>query len=142
MSVRNSLQQAVPHGDLDMTRLPLAAMCVALFASGASADVPDLMGNWAREDGNSRIEITQCGAKVCATNTWIKDVGGSESVGDRLVMTLKPHSASVLNGEAFDQKRDMTFSMRISIDPASRMVTSGCVLIGLLCKTETWIRIQ
>jgi uncharacterized protein (DUF2147 family) len=45
-------------------------------------------------------------------------------------MTLERHSDAVLDGEAFDQKRDRTYVIRISIPQVGRMTTRGCVLIG------------
>jgi uncharacterized protein (DUF2147 family) len=108
------------------------------YASAAVA--PDLAGNWMRADGGARIEISHCGTKLCATNTWVRDTNGGEAPGDRLVMTLERQSDAVLDGEAFDQKRDRTYAIRISIPQAGRMTTRGCVLIGLVCKTIDWMR--
>jgi uncharacterized protein (DUF2147 family) len=115
-----------------------AAMAGGAFAAGS----PDtgLLGNWARGDGNVRIHIARCGGKFCAVNTWVRDTTSGEAVGDRLIMTLQPKSPSALDGEAHDVKRDLTYSMGISLDGA-KMTTQGCVLIGVVCKTASWTRL-
>jgi uncharacterized protein (DUF2147 family) len=127
-----------------MFRWTLATIhVIALIASGVPAiAATDVTGNWARGDGNARIQIIRCGPQLCATNTWIGNTSRGEAIGDKLVMTLEAQSDSVLAGEAFDQKRDRTYSIRISVQQPSRMTISGCVLRGLLCKTENWTRIQ
>jgi uncharacterized protein (DUF2147 family) len=124
-------------------RLGSGCLGVSLIATYASAAVaPDLTGNWMRADGGARIEISRCGTKLCATNTWVRDTNGGEAPGDKIVMTLEQQSDAVLNGEAFDQKRDRTYAVRISIPQAGRMTTRGCVLIGMVCKTIDWTRTQ
>ena len=124
-----------------MGRLGSGYLGVSLIASSASAAVaPDLTGNWMRADGGARIEMSHCGTKLCATNTWVRDINGGEAPGDKLVMTLEHQSDAVLDGVAFDQKRDRTYAIRISIPQAGRMTTRGCVLIGMICKTIDWTR--
>jgi uncharacterized protein (DUF2147 family) len=105
----------------------------------ATAPGSQLTGNWARGDGNVRIKIVPCGANFCATNTWVKNPKGKEHVGDELILSLQPASGSVLKGQGYDVRRKMKFSMTITLQPTS-MRTSGCVLLGVVCKTADWSR--
>jgi len=109
-------------------------------ATGASG-MQQLNGNWARDDGSTRIEIAPCGADYCAVNTWVKNPNGKEHVGDRLILTLQPASDAVLKGQAYDVRRKLHFSMTITLQAAS-MHTSGCVLLGIVCKNASWTRIN
>jgi uncharacterized protein (DUF2147 family) len=117
--------------------LMLSVIPVPLLASTATEH--QLTGNWARDDGGTRIKIVPCGANFCATNTWVKDPKGKEHVGDELILTLQPVSDSVLKGQGYDVRRKMKFSMTITLQAAS-MHTSGCVLLGVLCKNADWSR--
>ncbi len=92
-----------------------------------------------RQDGGTRIRIRPCGSDPCAVNTWVRDPEAGEKPGDTLVLTLSPRSATVLAGQAYDERRAMTYSMRISIGPAD-MRTEGCFLFGILCKSAAWTR--
>jgi uncharacterized protein (DUF2147 family) len=124
-------------------KLSLSAV-LALAASSACASAESgatPLGDWARGDGNAKITIAPCGPNLCATNIWIRDPSRGEEVGDKLVLMVQPESDTVLDGEAFDQKRQRTYSVKISVGDAF-MKTRGCVFIGLLCKTVTWTRIQ
>ncbi|WP_158931621.1 DUF2147 domain-containing protein [Acidisphaera sp. S103] len=127
-----------------MTRvnlLGLATLWMPMVALAGNASSASLTGNWARQDGATRINIAPCGDAVCAVNTWVRDPKGNEKLGDTLVMTLKPNTPSDLSGRAYDKRRDMSYSMHISLGP-SGMETRGCVLFGVLCKTAEWTRVQ
>lgn len=123
-----------------MSRLAIAVGFV-LFTSlhGSAMAAPDPSGVWSRGDGNARVRIAPCGSDICATNVWIKDTSGGEAVGDKLVMTLKPKSADTLTGQAFDAKRKLTYSIQLKVEKQS-LVTRGCVVGGLVCKSVNWSR--
>jgi uncharacterized protein (DUF2147 family) len=107
-----------------------------------AAGRPDMVGHWARGDGNVRVDIEPCGTNICAVNSWVRDKSDGEAIGDKLVMMLKPRSDSVLDGHAFDQKRDRTYTMRVTMQLAGKMTTQGCILGGLACKSQNWTRIK
>lgn len=117
--------------------LPLSL--VLSVAAAAERGVPAPYGIWMRGDGNARVRIAPCGAKLCATNLWIRDPSGGEAVGDRLVMSLAPKGGSTLAGSAFDPKRNLTYALEMQVG-AKRLETRGCILGQILCKTVSWSR--
>lgn len=114
----------------------VVASAISVPAFSASAEITS--GIWSREDGNARVRISPCGASLCAINVWIRNPG-SEKVGDKLVLNVKPTSAGTLEGTAFDPQRNLRFSSKITFS-GDRMTTSGCVLGGLICKSSGWTR--
>lgn len=112
---------------------------VSFPGSAFAASAPDPSGIWNRGDGNAKVRIAPCGSNICATNVWIKDTSGGEAVGDKLVMTLKPKSADTLAGKAFDAKRSLTYAIQLKVAGKS-LVTRGCVVGGLVCKSVNWSR--
>jgi uncharacterized protein (DUF2147 family) len=106
--------------------------CTALAARERGPE-----GVWQRDDGNARVRIAPCGAKLCATNLWIKDTSKGEEVGDRLVMTLNRTSPTKLAGTAYDPKRDRSYAITLVLDSDS-LITRGCILGGLLCRDVNW----
>ena len=112
---------------------------VSFCGSAFAASAPDPSGTWNRGDGNAKVRIAPCGSNICATNVWIKDTSGGEAVGDKLVMTLKPKSADTLSGKAYDAKRSMTYAIQLKVAGQS-LVTRGCVVGGLVCKSVNWSR--
>lgn len=125
-----------------MQTLYVLTMTIVLVAGTAAASVSsaDITGAWSRTDGGSRISVEPCGDRICAVNTWVKD-SASESVGDRLVMTLQPSDDARLSGEAVDEKRGVKYSMVISVE-RDAMTTQGCMLSGIVCKTRSWTRLR
>jgi uncharacterized protein (DUF2147 family) len=118
------------------------AVVMSPVLAAAEADGPDIAGDWLRNDGSARIHVASCGPQMCATNTWIKDETSGEFVGDRLVMTLRPQGTSRLVGAAFDVRRNMIYSVQISINNGDSMRTHGCLVEGIVCKTMSWTRTQ
>src|ERR1700709_410470 len=98
------------------TRVKYLGLCLFISAwilnpLAANAGNAALVGNWARDDGSTRIKIVTCGANLCATNTWVKDPAGKERVGDELILMLTPVSDSELSGQGYDVRRKMKFRM-------------------------------
>jgi uncharacterized protein (DUF2147 family) len=110
---------------------------ISAFATVSAAATPDPSGIWMRSDGNARVIIKRCGKAYCATNIWVKDTSNGEAIGDRLVMNVSPQSENVLAGTAYDAKRQLTYSMEISVQPGS-LSSRGCVIGGMVCKTLNW----
>jgi uncharacterized protein (DUF2147 family) len=125
-----------------MRKMWVVAASVAMLMAdrvGADGGGPSIIGDWGRSDGALHINISPCGEKLCAVNTWTRDPASGDRVGDRLVLSLNPREASTLTGEAFDQRRRLTYSLRISVD-RDAMTTRGCLLAGLACRTMSWNR--
>ena len=121
----------------------LSALTLFVFLADThslSADTR-LHGEWKRGDGNVVVSIAPCGSKTCATNTWIGDTSGGENVGDRLIMKLGKGSGSVLTGEAYDPRRNLTYKLKIDVSE-SRFVSRGCLALGMLCKNASWQRLS
>ncbi|MGL4812493.1 MAG: DUF2147 domain-containing protein [Beijerinckiaceae bacterium] len=114
------------------------ACFVSIFLPGEALSLP--LGQWQRGDGNTRVRIERCGKALCAINTWVNDTSQGEMVGHRLEMNVAPSGERRLVGSAFDPQRDRSYGITIDYSP-DRMSTRGC-LLGVLCKTVNWTRIQ
>lgn len=126
-----------------MIRMPTAVtiLSIAVMATPAFAANDPLAGNWARGDGVAKVVIKPCGGKICAVNTWIKPGTTKEKVGDKLVMTIDKSADGTFGGQAFDPQRNLTYKLTINVS-AESMTTRGCVLGGIICKSQNWTRIN
>lgn len=119
-------------------RLALSVMAsLAGMSVAAAAQEPDPAGIWMRDDGNAKVRIAPCGSSLCATNLWIRDTSGGEEVGDRLIMSLEPRTATSLAGRAYDPKRKLSYSVTVTVGQRALM-TRGCIVGGLICKNVSW----
>jgi len=114
---------------------------LAQSAQAQDAASKAMTGRWARGDGIAQVQISPCGSQICAVNTAIKGGDGSEKVGDRLVMNVKPTAANMLSGTAYDPQRKMSYNIDITVAD-NRLSTRGCILGRLLCKAVSWSRIR
>jgi uncharacterized protein (DUF2147 family) len=101
------------------------------------AHAANIDGVWLRDDGNARVRIAPCGDKICATNLWIGNTSKGEAAGDKLIMTLKRTSDTAFSGTAFDPKRRLSYAIDVTVGNGT-LVTRGCVLARLLCKSVGW----
>lgn len=120
-------------------RAALIPLLLTLIPTAALAD--GFLGAWARGDGIARVKVERCGAQTCMTDTYIRPDVTSEKVGDKVIFDVKPQADGTLSGSAYDPQRDLRFSVVVTI-AGDRMTTKGCVLGGLVCKSESWTRIR
>jgi uncharacterized protein (DUF2147 family) len=141
-----SLSSNKPIGMAGIRRLGYAcgffilASNIFVLPAGAAPE-NGLNGNWARDDGKVRMVIAPCGDAFCATNTEVNDPSGEQRVGDRLVLKLTAVSSSVFQGQAYDVRRQKTYKMTITVQ-GTTLHTTGCVLLGIVCKGADWTRVK
>jgi len=126
-----------PNVEEAMKRIALA---VALMAAAAPAFAGDILGEWKRVDGRSRIRMANCGGAVCGTITWLRDANSPAQVGQQVFFDLKP-SAGGWVGSAFNPEDGKTYDGKVSVSGAS-MTTQGCALGGMICKSAQWARVR
>jgi uncharacterized protein (DUF2147 family) len=108
--------------------------------SGGLSIGRSITGDWGRLDGALHINIAPCGERLCAVSTWTRDSRSDERVGDRMILSLSAREGSTLAGQAFDERRQLTYSLQVSVDHDA-MTTRGCLLAGLACRTMSWTRL-
>lgn len=117
--------------------LAISAAVLGAASCASAQQSADPSGIWMRDDGNARVRIAACGKNICATNLWIGDTSKGEEAGDRLIMSLTQKSADTLTGTAYDEKRDRTYSITLTVS-GNGLVTRGCILGGILCRDVGW----
>jgi uncharacterized protein (DUF2147 family) len=115
------------------------AAAVAACVLTSTAAEAGWNGEWARDDGLVRTRLAPCGGKICAVNTWAKG-DGDEKAGDTFVLTLVATDRSHWTGSAFDRKRNLNYSMDMSVE-GGQLTTRGCLPGSSLCKTAEWKRV-
>jgi uncharacterized protein (DUF2147 family) len=122
-----------------MTRAMLVALAV-LAASAPPTVASELTGIWMRDDGSARLRFSTCGSDaVCGFLAWKKEPGGSAAIGQQLFSDLKPNGAGSWAGTAFNPEDGKGYTAKLTVSGA-HLVTAGCVLGGLICKSFDWTR--
>ena len=121
-----------------MLRRSLIALA-ALAAFSHSALAADILGEWARDDGKGRVRFTPCGAAVCGRVTWVRDADDPARVGQQVFFDMKPSGENAWAGTAFNPEDGRNYAGKMTMS-GDRLVTAGCVLGGLICKSVDWTK--
>lgn len=141
-----------------MKSLPIRLMAAALvatpfLAAPAAADEmrAPIASEWRNPSNSVQVRIDRCGGEtLCGTITWasakaIADArrGGTEQlVGTRLFRDLAPAGGGKWKGKVFVPDIRQTFSGTLHFADANTMVGKGCVLFGIVCKSQSWTRVR
>jgi len=132
--------------------LAVALATLSLTAAPAFADepAPPLATEWRNPSNSVHVRIDKCDGKLCGTVTWASDKaqadarkGGTPNlIGTRLFRDLEPAGAGKWRGKVFVPDIRKTFSGTLSFADSNTMVGKGCVLFGVICKSQTWSRVR
>ena len=122
-----------------MTRALLVALAVlAAFAPPAFAS--DVTGIWTRDDGSARLRFSACGGgAMCGFLAWKKESGGPARIGQKLFSDMRPSGEDSWAGSAFNPEDGKRYTAKLTVS-GDHLVTAGCVLGGLICKSFDWTR--
>jgi uncharacterized protein (DUF2147 family) len=135
---------------------------IALIAVGAmsSALAAEPNGTWLTQGGASRIKIADCGGALCGTIVWLKepnDDGGKPKtdknnpdaakktkplIGTLIVLGMKPSGAGKWAGQVYNAEDGKTYSGNLTYTGGNSLQLQGCALGGLVCKSQTWTKVN
>ncbi|PVE25185.1 DUF2147 domain-containing protein [Microvirga sp. KLBC 81] len=134
-----------------MKSLPLAALALFLLTGAAYAQALDPSGTYLSESGETRVRIAKCGQVYCGTIISIqgdaKDVNnpdanlrGRSLVGVQMISNIQP-SGNGFTGQLYNYKDGKIYTGKMTFEGKS-MQLSGCVLGGLICRSQTWAKLN
>ncbi|TCM19694.1 uncharacterized protein (DUF2147 family) [Novosphingobium sp. PhB165] len=105
-------------------------------------------GHWLNPAGDVEVSVAPCGSLLCGTVTWVggqaladaSDAGVQHLVGTQLLQGYHREGAGTWQGEVFVPDMGATFFSRIHQPDPGHLKISGCILHGLLCKSQIWTR--
>jgi uncharacterized protein (DUF2147 family) len=132
-----------------------AAVLLALSAQPAPAQPArgaGAVGTWLSQSGETRVRISPCGAQMCGTIVWVKSPGkdihnpdagqrNRDLVGLRMI-TMSPNGDNQWKGTLYRYTDGQTFSGTMKLSGQNTMELSGCVMGGIICRAQTWTRVN
>jgi uncharacterized protein (DUF2147 family) len=144
-----------------MTRHFFAAVALFALAGSQSALAADPIGTWLTQNGASRIRLADCGGAVCGTIVWLKepndpDTGkpkldknnsdaskrGRPLIGVQIVLGMKAAGADKYSGQVYNAEDGKTYSGNLTYSGGNSLQLQGCALGGLVCKGQTWTKVN
>lgn len=134
-----------------MKSLILTVLGLGLLTGAARAQAQDPSGTYLSESGETRVRIARCGQAYCGTIVSVqgdaKDVNnpdadqkGRSLVGVQMISDIRP-SGEGFTGQLYNYKDGRTYSGKMTFAGKS-MQLSGCVLGGLICRSQTWAKLN
>jgi uncharacterized protein (DUF2147 family) len=135
------------------TTLSLIAALASLPASSAAAAGQERaaggpVGRWINPQGSVQVETAPCDDKLCGWVVWaspgaIKDArkaGSAELVGLELLRDYRPAGPRLWRGTVYVPDMGRSYSSRLRQVDETHLKISGCILGGLICKSQIWKR--
>lgn len=135
-----------------MKPLHLAALGLFLLVGTAQAQTSDPSGTYLSESGETRVRVAKCGQAYCGTIIAVqgesKDVNNPDPklkernlVGVQMISNIQP-SGEGFTGQLYNYKDGRTYTGKMSFAGGNAMQLSGCVLGGLICRSQTWKKVN
>jgi len=140
-------------GGSPMPRGLFAAILLVSSALAVQAQTADPSGTWTSESGETRVRIARCGAAYCGTITAVKgetrDVNNPDEamrsrnlVGVRMIDNIQPTSDGGFQGSLYNYRDGKTYTGKMRLKSPSALELSGCVMGGLICRSQTWTKVN
>ena len=113
-----------------MFRTLTLAVAATLFVSGAALAADPIVGNW-RTDSGETAAITGGGPFAITLKT-------GKHAGKR-IGSMSASGGGKYAGEITDPANDKTYSGKATLS-GNNLRMSGCVLGGLICRSQNWKR--
>jgi uncharacterized protein (DUF2147 family) len=135
-----------------MIRFAASLLAGLALVAAAAAQGQDPTGTYLGESGDTRVRIARCGNVFCGTIAAVrgvpKDVNNPDPslrnrslVGVRMISDIRP-SGDGFEGSLYNYKDGKTYSGRMRFQGGNAMQLSGCVLGGLICRTQVWTKVN
>ncbi len=135
-----------------MKPIAYAVLSLLAFSLPAGAQSQDPSGTYLSETGETRVRIAKCGSAYCGTITAVqgeaKDVHNPDPakrsrnlVGVQMISNIMP-TGEGFAGELYNYKDGKVYSGKMSFKGGNAMQLSGCVLGGLVCRSQTWTKVN
>jgi uncharacterized protein (DUF2147 family) len=135
---------------------PMKPLVLGLLAAVAAApcyaQATDPTGVYLSQSGNTRVRIARCGSGYCGTivsvqGEW-KDVNNPDPalrnrslVGVEMISDVRP-AGDGFEGTLYNYKDGKRYTGKVTVVGPKAMQLSGCVLGGLICRSEVWTKVQ
>jgi uncharacterized protein (DUF2147 family) len=123
----------------------LLALVTTLAAGAAYADPVEGLWKTEPDDGSyAYVTIAPCGGAFCGKiSRTFKPEGEYQSpnLGKMLVIDMVPQGDGTYDGKVWRPSNDKIYIGGIELNGNS-MKLAGCVAGGLICKKQTWSRVQ
>jgi uncharacterized protein (DUF2147 family) len=141
------------------TRVVAVSTIVLALSAVAPAHAADPVGTWLTGDKKGKVKIANCGGAICGTLSWLAEPNDPDThqpktdknnkdaskqdrplIGVAIVLGMKPVGGDKWEGQVYNAEDGGTYTGSFTMTNANTALLKGCVMGGLLCKSQTWTR--
>ncbi|PPB81108.1 uncharacterized protein (DUF2147 family) [Albidovulum inexpectatum] len=123
----------------------VAAALLSLVAGMAAADPVEGVWQTEPDDGAfAHVVIEPCGQAFCGKIARTFRADGeykSPNLGKTLVIDMVPNGPNAYKGKVWRPSNNKIYLGKIKLN-GDQLKLSGCVAGGLLCSSQTWVRVK
>lgn len=129
--------------------MPLfAALAAPAIAAAQPPGRPE--GLWLNPRKSVAVHAGPCGERLCGWIVWAsseaqadaRESGVARLIGTELLEDYRATGPGNWSGTVFVPDMGRRFSSRINALSATQLQIKGCILGGLICKSQIWTRIE
>jgi uncharacterized protein (DUF2147 family) len=129
--------------------IAIAAAFAALAGQAAVAQGPGVEGVWSNPKGSVQVKTGACGDKLCGVVVYASQkaqadarrAGAEPLIGTTLLRGYRANGSAQWTGQVYVPDRKASYYSTIQLLDAQTLKVSGCILGGLICKSQTWHRV-
>lgn len=126
-----------------------AAVLAVFAAQGASARGEGVEGVWSNPKGSVQVKTGSCGDRLCGVVVYAsqkaqadaKKAGAEPLIGTTLLRGYRANGTAQWAGQVYIPDRKASYYSTIQLVDAQTLKVSGCILGGLICKSQMWHRV-
>jgi uncharacterized protein (DUF2147 family) len=121
---------------------------VALLALTAAEPPGRIEGYWKNPIGSAVIAVAPCGDTLCGKVVWASARGKREvakntrNVVGTTVLTGLRARGGAWTGRLFIPDDNIHVAARLQLLGGGKLKLTGCGLMGLICRTQIWTRVD
>lgn len=123
-----------------------APMLMGTLSVAFAEDMADkAIGVWLREKEGWQIEFKPCGDKLCGeviSGEGVDKKTGGPVVGVQMLFDLEKKNDDTWVGKMYNPGDGNEYKGKVKVLEADRVKMSGCMLGGLVCRSEKWPRVE
>jgi len=127
--------------------MPAIATYAAMAFAAATPSTNPIEGHWLNPQRTVLIRLAPCGEAICGTVTWAAEraqqaarKGADTLVGARLLNEFTQSRNGQWRGTVFVPDMDLRVGGKIHVVDDNRLRVSGCILAGMMCRSQVWTR--
>lgn len=118
---------------------------VVLMCATAGVQAADVIGVWITEKSDKgssmAVEIFDCDGMLCGKAIDVFDTPNRDSVGIEIIKNMRIKSDTSFNkGKIYAPDTKKWYKSKMKLQGEDKLKVSGCVLGGVICRSQIWSR--